>query len=292
MIFCVYAGLWSLVYIWHLLCYAKLLQHVWLCNPTDYSPPGSSVHGILQARILEWIAIPFSRASSWPRDRTWVSCVSCTAGVLCLLQCTSTLPTKIHLVKARVFPVVMYECESWTIKKAEHQRIDAFELWCWRRHLRVPWTARRSNQSSSKGNQSWIFIGRTDAEAEAPILWPPDVKSWLTGKQPDAGKDWRREEKGTTEDEMFGWHHRLNGHEFEEGLGDGEGQGSPSCCSPQGRKDRTWLSERQQQQQLLTLHLTLKKIWSLLVEVVLCRVQLVSYDDVETMSSRVSEAKW
>ena len=87
-----------------------------------------------------------------------------------------TLPTKVHLVKAMVFPVVMYGCESWTIKKAEHQRIDAFELWCWRRLLKVPWTARRSNQSDSKGDQSWVFIGRTDVEAETPILWPPDAK--------------------------------------------------------------------------------------------------------------------
>ena len=82
-----------------------------------------------------------------------------------------TLPTKVHLVKAMVFPVVMYGCESWTVKKAEHQRIDAFELWCWRRLLRVPWTARRSNlKLDPKGNQSWIFIRRTDAEAETPIL--------------------------------------------------------------------------------------------------------------------------
>ena len=88
-----------------------------------------------------------------------------------------TLPTKVRLVKATVFPVVMYRCESWTIKKAEHQRIDAFELWCWRRLLRVPWTARRSNQSILKGDQSWVFIGRTDVEAVTPILWPPGVKS-------------------------------------------------------------------------------------------------------------------
>ena len=195
---------------------------------------------------------------------------------------------------------------DWTIKKAERWRTDAFELWCWRRPLRVPWTARRSNQSilkemaphsstlawkipwteepgrlktmgswrvgqdwatslslftfmhwrrkwkptpvflpgesqdggawwaavygvaqswtrlkrlssssSSKGNQSWIFIGRTDAKAETPILWPRDVKNWLIWKDPDAGKDWQWEEKGTTEDETVGWHHRLNGHEFE-----------------------------------------------------------------------------
>ena len=86
-----------------------------------------------------------------------------------------TLPPKVRLVKAMVFPVVIYGCESWTVKKAEHRKIDTFELWCWRRLLRVPWTARRSNQS--KGDQSWVFIGRTDAEAEIPVLWPPDEKS-------------------------------------------------------------------------------------------------------------------
>ena len=126
-----------------------------------------------------------------------------------------TLLTKVHLVKVLVFPVVMYGCESWTIKKAECRRIDPFVLWCWRRFLSVPWTARRSNQSTLKGNQFWIFIGRTDVEAETPILWPPDAKSWLIWKLPDAGKDWRQEGKGTAEDEMVGWHHWLNGHEFE-----------------------------------------------------------------------------
>ena len=97
-----------------------------------------------------------------------------------------TLPTKFCLVKAMVFPVVMYGCDSWTIKKAEYRRIDAFELWCWRRLLRVPWTARRSNYL--QGNQSWIYIGRTDAEAETPILWPPDVESWLIWKDLMLGK--------------------------------------------------------------------------------------------------------
>ena len=147
-----------------------------------------------------------------------------------------TLPTKVHLVKAMVFPVVMYGCESWTIKNAEHGRIDAFELWCWRRLLRVPWTARRSNQSILKGNQSWMFTGRTDAKAETPILWPPDAKNRLIGKDPDAGEDWRQE-KGTTEDEMVGWHHQLNGYEFEQDLGVGDGQGSLACCSLWGHKE-------------------------------------------------------
>ena len=111
-----------------------------------------------------------------------------------------------------VFPVVMYGCESWTINKAECKRIDAFELWCWRRLLRVPWTARKSVHP--KGEQSWVFTGRTDVYAETLILWPPDAKRWLIGKDPDAGKDWEQEEKGTTEDEMDGWHHWLNGHGF------------------------------------------------------------------------------
>ena len=88
-----------------------------------------------------------------------------------------------------------------------------------------------------KGNQSWIFIGRTDAEAETPILWPSDEKSWLIEKDPDAGEDWRQEQKGTTEDEMVGWHHRLNGHEFEQAPGVGEGQGGLVCCSPWGCKE-------------------------------------------------------
>ena len=89
-----------------------------------------------------------------------------------------TLPTKVRLVKAMVFPVVMYGCESWTIKKAEHRRIDAFELWYWRKLLRVPWTVRKSfRMVHPKGNQSWVFVGRTDVEAKTPILWPPDAKS-------------------------------------------------------------------------------------------------------------------
>ena len=88
-----------------------------------------------------------------------------------------TLPTKVRLVKAMVLPVVRYECESWTMKKAEHQKIDAFELWCWRRLLRVPQTARRSNQSILKEISSWVFIGRTDAKAKTPVLWPPYAKS-------------------------------------------------------------------------------------------------------------------
>ena len=141
-----------------------------------------------------------------------------------------------------VFPVVMYRCESWTIKKAECQRIDGFELWCWRR-LENPIDCKEVQPVHPKGDQSWVFLGRTDAKAETPVLWPPHVKSWLIGKDPDAGRDWGQEEKGTTEDEMVGWHHWLSGHEFGWTPGVGDGQGGLVCCDSWGRKesDRTEL---------------------------------------------------
>ena len=125
-----------------------------------------------------------------------------------------TLATKVCLVKAMVFSLVKYGCESWTIKKAERWRIVAFELWCWRR-LESPLDCKEIQPVHSKGNQSWIFTGRTDAEAEARILWPPDAKNWLIWKDPDARNDWRWKKKGTTEDGMVGWHHWLHGHELE-----------------------------------------------------------------------------
>ena len=207
-----------------------------------------------------------------------------------------------------VFPVVMYGCESWTVKKAECWRIDAFELWCWRRFFRVPWTTRRSNQSilkeispgisfffcflaqkeffvffnsknhllcckyrsqctfchlrgknvwisegtylwlvsmivqSSlsclpKRDQPWDFFGRNDAKAETPVLWPPHAKSWLIGKDSDAGRDWGQEEKGMTEDEMAGWHHWFDGHESEWTPGVGDGQGGLTCCNSRSCKE-------------------------------------------------------
>ena len=148
-----------------------------------------------------------------------------------------TLPTKVRLVKAMVFPVVMYGCESWTVKKAECWRIDAFELWCWRRLLRVPWTTRRYIPVHPKGDQSWMFIGRTYAEAETPILWPPYAKSWLIGKDSDAGRDWGQEEKGTTEDEMARWHYLLDAHESGWTPGVGDGQGGLMCCNSWGHKE-------------------------------------------------------
>ena len=147
-----------------------------------------------------------------------------------------TLLTNVHIVNAVVFPVVMYGCESWTIKKAEPQRNDAFELWWWRRLLRVPWTAGRSNQSIRKEISPEYSLEGLLLKVKCNTLatWCKELIHW---KDPEAGKDWRQEEKGMTEDKMVGWHHQLNGHEFEQTLGDGDGQRSLACCSPWGCRE-------------------------------------------------------
>ena len=148
-----------------------------------------------------------------------------------------TLPTNVCLVKGMVFSsshVSMWELdskESWVPMN-----------WCFwtvvlEKTLERPLDCKEIQPVHPKGDQSWVFIGRTYARAETPILWPPHAKSWLIWKDPDAGKDWGQEEKGMTEDEMVGWHHRLNGHEFEQAPGVGDGQGSLACCSPWGHKE-------------------------------------------------------
>ena len=138
------------------------------------------------------------------------------------LSSSNRCPHKKRTHTRIVFVVVIYECESWTIKKAENWSIWTVVL---EQTLESPLDC-KIKLVSPKGNQPWIVIGRTDSEAEAPILWPPDVKSKLTGKDPDAGDDWRQEEKGAKEGEMAREQHRLNGHEFEQTLGDSEGQRS------------------------------------------------------------------
>ena len=119
--------------------------------------------------------------------------------------------------------------------------------------LESPLETKEIKPVNNKGNQPWILIGRTDAEAEAPILWSPDANNWLIGKDPDAGRDWRLKEKTVTEDEMIQWHHWCNGHELGQTPGDGEGQGSLACCSPWGRKklDTTWRVTNNEQNTLL-----------------------------------------
>ena len=147
-----------------------------------------------------------------------------------------TLPTKVHLVKAMVFPEVMYGCESWTVKKAECRRIDVFEPWCWRRLLRVPWTARRSNQSILKEISPGCSLGglmlKLKLQYFGHLMWRVDSL-----EKTDAGRDWEQEEKDTTEDEMAGWHHRFDGHEFGWIPGVGDGQGGLACCDSWGHKE-------------------------------------------------------
>ena len=328
--------------------------------PTLWDPMDYAVHGILQARILERVAFPFSRGSSQPRNRTQVSRIAgmlftswaTWGGIICRqtgLPETSYLDQKRTFASLYVFslsitlffPIILSYCplklafklcglvkenaqymhktvkpkwvnevfwahlfihspmhhkghlwwltvldtipfagdENWIIKKAECWSIGAFELWSWRRLLpgeengnllqdsclenpmdrglvgyspkgsqrvRHNWATKQQktleNPSdskeirpvNSKWNQPWIFTGRTDIEVEAPVVWPPDPKSWLIGKDPDAGKNWEQEEKGATEDKMVGWHHQLNGHESKQTPGDSEGQGTLACCSPWG----------------------------------------------------------
>ena len=153
------------------------------------------------------------------------------------------LPTKVHLVKAMIFS----SCRVW-MWELDYKQSWAQKNWCFwtvvlEKTLQSPLDCKEIQPVHSKGNQSWIFIGRTDAEVETPILWPPDVKNWLIWKDPDTGKDWRQE-KGTTEDEMVGWHHWLNGHGFEWTLGVGDGQGGLACCSSWGSKESDMTEQR------------------------------------------------
>ena len=147
-----------------------------------------------------------------------------------------TLPTKVRLVKAMVFPVVMYGCESRTVKKAEHWRMMLLNCSVGE-DSESPLDCKEIQPVHSEGDQPWNFFGRNDAKVETPVLWPPHAKSWLIGKDSDAGRDWGQEEKGMTEDEMAGWHHWLNEHESEWTPGVGDGQGGLACCDSWGRKE-------------------------------------------------------
>ena len=172
-------------------CCSATKSCVTVCNPTDYK-----VRGILQARILEWVAFPFSRGSSQPRDQTQVSCIA--GGFF-----TSWAKREAQEYWSG-YPIPSPENLPNPGIKPGFPALQVDSL-----------PTEISGKPNPKGNQSWIFIGRTDAEAETPILWPLDVTNWLIWKDPDAGKDWKREEKGMIEDEIIGWHHQLNGHEFE-----------------------------------------------------------------------------
>ena len=156
----------------------------------------------------------------------------------------SVLKKQRHYLANKVLSSQSYDFSSSHVRmwNLDHKGGWAPRHWCFQivllvKTLESPLDCTEIQPVHPKENQSWIFIWKTDAEAEAPLFWAPVVKSRLIGKDPDAGKDWRREEKGVTEDEMVGWHHRLNGHELEQTPGDGEGQGSLACCSPWGHKE-------------------------------------------------------
>ena len=148
-----------------------------------------------------------------------------------------TLPTKVHLVKAMVFPVVMYGCESWDCEESWVPKNRCFWTVVLEKTLPSPLDYKEIQPVHPKGDQSWEFTGRTDAEAGTPILWPSHAKSWLFGKDLDVGKGWGQEKKGMTEDEMAGWHHRLDAHEFWWTPGAGDGQGGLVCCNSWGHKE-------------------------------------------------------
>ena len=181
-------------------------------DPMDYSPPGSTILGFLQAKLLEWVAMP-SRSSSQCRDQTHVPWSSCIAGELFTAE---------PLGKS----IWMWELdikEGWMMKNWRFWSVLPEKT------LESPLDYKEIKSVNLKGNQPWILIERTDVEAEAPILWPPEAKSRLAGKDPDAKKDWRQ--KGIKEYEIVGWHQWLNGHEFEQTSGEGEGQERLVCVS-------------------------------------------------------------
>ena len=195
-------------------------NHLILCRPL-LLPPSISP----SIRIFSNESVLCIR---WPKYWSFSFSISPSneySGLICFkidrhFLCTSSL-SFIHLnfkhnymLEGKWKPGMMFKSwKTWAPQNKKSRRIDAFELWCWRRLLGVPWM--QDLPVHPKGDQSWVFIGRIDAEAETPMLWPPDAKSWLIWKDPDVGRDWGQEKKGTTEDEMVGWHHQLNGHKFE-----------------------------------------------------------------------------
>ena len=216
---------------------AKSLQSCpTLCDPTDGSPPGSPVTGILQERTLEWVAISFSSAWKWKVNVKSLSCVWLFATPW---TAAYQAPPSMGFSMQEYWKILKRQgchCLLWW----------ALKNWCFqtvvlKKTPESPLDSREIKPINPKGNKG-MFVGMTDAETGARILWLPDGKSWLTRKDPDSGKDWGQEEKWATEDELVGWYHQLNGHEFEQILGDSGRQRSLVCCSPLVTKSWTWLS--------------------------------------------------
>ena len=210
---------------------------IFFCIRTE-EPGGLTVHGVAKgSENSGWTTTKWDRTGNANEHGDWVS--------------WNNIPSFLHIYLSRIVGFPSSHVWMWELDHKDTWATKNWGFWTVvsERTLESPLGCKEINPVNSKGDQSWIFIGRTDAEAETPILWPPDAKNWLLGKDPDAGKDWRREEKGMTEDEMVGWHHRLNGHEFEQATGVGDGQGSLECCSPWGRKEldtTEWLNWTEQ----------------------------------------------
>ena len=223
--------IWPFATPWITACQASpSITNSWsLPQPTSIEPVMPSSHLILCRPLLLLPPIPpcirvFSNESTLRIALTMINLDSI------LKSRDITLLKKVRLVKVMVFPVAIYGGESWTTKKAWTPKNWCFWIVALEKTHESPLDSKEIQPVHPKGNQSWLFIGRTDAEAETPIFWLPDAKNWLIRKGPDAGKDWRQEEKGMTEDEIVGWHHQLDGH------GIGDGQGSLAYCSPWGLK--------------------------------------------------------
>ena len=202
----------------------------WLDGITDSMDLSSSKLRNLVMDREAWHAAVYGASKSWTRLSDWTEL----SWDSVLKSRDIIFPLEVPIVKAVVFSVVMYKCERWIIKKAEHRIIAFILIVVLEKSLENPLDSKEMKPVNPKGNQPWTFTGRTDTEAEASIIWPPEVKSQLIGKVPEGGKDLGQEEKSVTEDEMVWWHYWLNGHEFEQSPGDSEEQERLAWQSPWG----------------------------------------------------------
>ena len=269
-----------------------------LCDTVDCSPPGSSVHGSLQARKREWVAMPSSRGSFQPRDRTQVSfycrqilhhlshpfwlervAYPFARGTFWPRNRTGISYMRILSEYNSIYSTILYEIVTRPYfdnkgPSSQGYGFSSGHVWMWEldceeswapknwcfwtvvleKTLESPLDCKEIQPVHSEGDQPWLFFGGNDAKAETPVLWPPHVKSWLIGKDPDAGKDWGQEEKGTTEDEMAGWHHRLDGRESEWTPGAGDGQGGLACCDSWSRKESDMIERLNWTELIFLLH--------------------------------------
>jgi len=232
-----------------LLLLLSRISRVWLsATPQTGSPPGSPILGILQARTLKWVAISFSDAWKWNMKVKSLSCVRLLATPwTAAYEAPPSMGfarqeywTGVPLPTSKRSQSYSFSSSHVWMWELDHKESSVLKKWCFwtvvlEKTLESPLDCKEIKKVNPKGDQPWIFMEY--AEAETPILWPSDGKSWLIGKNPDAGEDWRQKEKETPEDAMVEWHHQLNRHEFEQAPGVGNGLGGLACCSPWGCKE-------------------------------------------------------